>query len=236
MKILWIAPITGFDKSVIESTLKFLRDYAFADTEVVIRKVSRGTESVESRLDEIYTIPPVLDEALKGEKEGFDACIIGCAGDAGVIVAKDVLTIPVVGPGEASILISRLIGKRIAIITTVPERIPSLEDRVAQFLNPNQFFIYPVNIPVLEMSEDLEKTKKIIIDIIEESIKKDRTDTVILACLSMIGMANEIQQKVQIPVIDPAAAAIEMAQALVKMKLSQAKRAYPFPRPKKRVL
>lgn len=236
MKILWITPITGSDESDMEGTLEFLRNFTFAETEVVIRMVSRGTESVESRLDEVYATPPILDEALKGEKDGFDACIIGCAGDAGVVVAKEVLTIPVIGPGEASILMSQLIGKRVVIITTLPERIPSLEDRVAQFINTGQFFIYPVNIPVLELRNDIEKTKSIIVQIIENSIKKDRADTVILACLGMRGMANDIQQKIQIPVIDPAAAAVEMAQALVKMKLSQTKKAYPLPRAKKRFL
>jgi allantoin racemase len=236
MKILWIAPIMGFEDAEIEKTGEYLRKFSFPETEVVIRKVSRGTESVESLLDEAYATPPILEEALRGEREGFDACIIGCAGDAGVLVAKEVLKIPVIGPGEASILISQLIGKRIVILTTLPERIPSLEDKVTRYISPNRFFIYPANTPVLEMRKDVARTVEILTSIIQGSIEKDRTDTAILACLSMLGMAEEIQQRVQIPVIDPAIAALEMAQAVVKMKLSQTKKAYPFPPEKKRFL
>jgi Asp/Glu/hydantoin racemase len=74
MKILWIVPITSATYDELEKTALFLRKYSFPGTEVVIRKVTRGTESIESRLDEIYATLPVLDEVLKSEKEGFDAC------------------------------------------------------------------------------------------------------------------------------------------------------------------
>ena len=98
MKILWIAPITGPDPSRLEHLKDLLKKYAFPGTEVAIRQVARGTESIESRLDEVYAAPAILDEVQRGEKEGFDACIIGCAGDAGVAVAKDVARIPIIGP------------------------------------------------------------------------------------------------------------------------------------------
>lgn len=236
MKILWIVPITSPDDDQLGKTAAFLKEYSFPETEVVIRKVTRGTESIESRLDEIYASLPILDEVLKGEKEGFDACVIGCAGDAGVDVAKDILKIPVIGPGEASILISQLIGKRVALLTSLPERIPSIEDKVARLIPRTQFFVYATNIPVIEFQKDVEKTIKTLVEIIQKSMEKDRIDTAILLCLNMQGMAEKVQERVNIPVIDPTIAALEMAQIIVKMRLSQAKGAYPFPPDKKRFL
>jgi Asp/Glu/hydantoin racemase len=49
-------------------------------------------------------------------------------------------------------------------------------------------------------------------------------------------MAEEVQEKAGIPVIDPMAAAIQMAQVLVTMRHSQSRRAYPFPPEKRRIL
>jgi len=236
MKILWIVPITSVDDAELGKTAAFLKEYSFPETEIVIRKVSRGTESVESRLDEVYVTVSILDEILKGEKEGFGACVIGCAGDAGVAVAKDIAKIPIIGPGEASILLSQLIGKRIVLLTSLPERIPSIEDKVVRFIPRTQFFVYATNIPVVEFQKDVKKTIKTLVEIIQKSMEKDRVDTAILLCLSMRGMAEEVQKRVGIPVIDPTIAALEMAQAMVKMKLSQAKRVYPFPPEKKRFL
>ncbi len=236
MKILWVVPITGTDEHKLKETAEFLKNYSFDHTEVVIRKVSRGTESIESRLDEVYASVPILDEVKKAEKEGFDACVIGCAGDAGVDVAKEISKIPVIGPGESSILISQLIGRRVVILTSLPERIPSIEEKVAKFIPPTQFVVYPTYIPVIEFQKDVQKTLKTLVEIIKKSIAKDRVDTAILLCLGMQGMAEKVQNEVRIPVIDPAIAALEMAQIIVKMNLSQAKSIYPFPPEKKRFL
>lgn len=224
------------DAPRLEETAAFLKKYSFPGTEVVVRKVGRGTESIESRLDEVYSSVPSIDEVLWAEKEGFDACVVGCAGDAGVAVAKEVAKIPIIGPGEASILIARLVGERIAFLTTLPERIPSVEERVARLIPSNKYFIYPCNIPVLEIPKNPDRTIAVLTDIIERSKKQDRADTAILACLSMRGMAGPVQEKVKIPVIDPTIAAVTMAQAIVQMKLTQAKGAYPFPPAKKRFL
>ena len=236
MKILWIVPITSPEETQLERTVAFLKRHVYPGTEVIVRKVSKGTESIESRVDEAYATLPILEEVVKAEQEKFDACIVGCAGDAGVAAAKEVARIPVVGPGEASLLLSQLIGRRVVLLTTLAERIPSVEERVARFIPRSQYFIYPTNIPVVELQKDVGKTIKILIEIIRKSKERDRVDTAILACLSMKGMAEEVQKDVEIPVIDPAIAALEMAQALVTMKLSQAKRIYPFPLQKKRFL
>ncbi len=236
MKILWIVPITGPDATRLENTAAFLKKYSFPGSEVVVRKVGRGTESIESRLDEVYATLPMIDEVLKAGREGFDACVIGCAGDAGVAVAKDIAKIPVIGPGEASIAISRLIGKKLVLVTTLPERIPSLEDRVVQLIPRTQFVIYPVNIPVLEIPKNPPRTIASLVEIIERSKEEDRADTAILACLSMRGMARAVQEKVKIPVIDPTLAALALAQSIAKMNVSHSKKAYPFPPDKKRGL
>jgi allantoin racemase len=236
MKILWIVPVTSVDEIEIENTAKFLEEFIFRDTKVTIRKVSRGTESIESRVDEAYATIPILEEVLKGEQEGYDACVVACAGNAGVSMAKEIATIPVIGAGEASFLLARMIGKKIVVLTMLPERVPSLEENLERYIAGNQFFIYPANIPVVEIRKDINRTIKILTEIIENSIIKDRADTAILACLTMRGMASEIQKRVHIPVIDPVIAAIELAQVIVKMKIAQSKGAYPLPRKKKRIL
>ena len=56
MKILWISPITGPDQARLDHLKDLLKKYAFPGTEVAIRQVARGTESIESRLDEVYAL------------------------------------------------------------------------------------------------------------------------------------------------------------------------------------
>ena len=42
-----------------------------------------------------------LNNMLKAEKEGYDACIIGCSLDVGMDVIREMLSIPVVAIGHA---------------------------------------------------------------------------------------------------------------------------------------
>jgi Asp/Glu/hydantoin racemase len=48
--------------------------------------------------------------------------------------------------------------------------------------------------------------------------------------MALYGMAGTLQAASQIPVIDPALAALKTAETMVALGVSQSKRAYPSPR------
>ena len=48
-----------------------------------------------------------------------------------------------------------------------------------------------------------------------------------LGCLSFLGLAEPMETAVNIPVIDPAAAAVAIAEAVVRLNLKTSKIAYP---------
>lgn len=51
----------------------------------------------------------------------------------------------------------------------------------------------------------------------------------------MIGMAKALEEKLGVPVIDPAVAALKLAEILVDMKLTHSKVYFPKPPEKHRV-
>jgi len=234
MDILWIIPTIGYKEKEVKEYLQFLQQNAFDGTTITLVEVKHGCSSIECRLDEAYATLPILQEALEGEKQGFHSCVIGCAGDAGVSVVKEALSIPVVGPGEAAALIARLIGERIAVLTTLPERVPSVRNKFKRLIPADQLFVYPLKTSVLELRKDAEKSITTISNAVMHAIKSDQVDTAILACLSMRGMAAKVQQKTGINVIDPAIAALGFAQLLPKMDLAQSRITYPYPPEKQR--
>jgi len=65
------------------------------------------------------------------------------------------------------------------------------------------------------------------------AIEKDRADTIIIGCIPLQYLEDEIRQRLdaagygEIQIICEFAAAVEMAQVMVNMKLTQAPRAYP---------
>jgi Asp/Glu/hydantoin racemase len=78
--------------------------------------------------------------------------------------------------------------------------------------------------------------RKIIDDIMTQcvaAIEKDRADSILLSCEPILTFESELRKKLdeagynEIPLISGVAAGIEMARAMVNMKLRQTARAYP---------
>lgn len=94
-----------------------------ADTEVSIRDVPTGLRSPELAvyfgLREANN-HEVLRTMVQAENEGYDAVASLCYGDSAVKAAASLMDIPVVGPGECSMLLASMMGSRFAIVTTDP--------------------------------------------------------------------------------------------------------------------
>ncbi len=89
---------------------------------------------------------------------------------------------------------------------------------------------------VLDLLKDRDKTLAGFLVAARQAIEEDGADVIVPACFGMIGLAHEAQEILGVPVIDPAGAAITMAESLVRMNLSQSKIAYPFPPEKRRTI
>ncbi len=100
-------------------------------------------------------------------------------------------------------------------------RLTGLEDRMAS--------IRSIEVPVVELEQD----KAVMDKTIEEgrkAIEEDSSDSLIIGCTGMIGLASGAQEALGIPVIDAGIAGIRMCEMLVKMDLAQSERAFPTPR------
>jgi Asp/Glu/hydantoin racemase len=60
-------------------------------------------------------------------------------------------------------------------------------------------------------------------------IQNHNIDTLILGCGSINIIKEKLSERFNIPIIIPGEAAVKVAESLVKMKISQSKRAYMFP-------
>jgi allantoin racemase len=90
-----------------------------------------------------------------------------------------------------------------------------------------------IDIPVLELDREDEVKEGLGVESMK-AINEDGADLIILGCTGMIGMAQELQKKLGIPVIDPTAAALKMAESIVDLGLSHSKLVYPKPSEKLR--
>jgi len=236
MRILYVIPGTMSKTELGEEELgrrkKILQKNAGKDTVVDITDIEEGPSSIESSYEEYLSIPATVERVVQSEKEGYDGVILGCFGDPGLDDMRETVKIPVIGPGETSMVTAAILGHRFSIITVMDSVIPSLE-KLAKVVGVERKLasVRSVNIPVLELGKDMEVTKKKIIEEAEIALEHDRSDVIILGCMSMafMGISEEIQEKLGIPVVNPAYVSLKILEALISSHLSPSKRAFPYP-------
>jgi allantoin racemase len=239
MKVLYIVPgimsKTSLGLEELERRREILQAMARKDLVVDITDIEHGPSSIESAVEEYLSVPATIEKAVQAEKDGYAGVILGCFGDPGIDALREMVAIPVVGPGETSIHVASMLGYRFSIVTVMESVVPSLEKLVkVSGLDKKLASVRAVSIPVLELGQDTEKTTS---RVIEEALKakvEDRADTVILGCMSMafLGISDEMQESLGIPVVNPVWVSLKILEGLVSCGLSHSKKAYPFP-PKK---
>lgn len=180
----------------------------------------------------------------------YDGIVLTGAIDPGFVAARLVSKIPLTGAMHASLQVASLIGERVSEIHAV-----SSSSSIVRHLGERYGMghkLVAVRISGHSSTETyniLKKYKnnwaarlndpglmKIMDDITREAIaaiEENRADSLILACEHLQSCADGVRQRLdqagyeEIPIIRALPAGIEMAAAMVNMKLPQTARAYP---------
>ena len=81
------------------------------------KAVKAAPKNYISEADMVLADVAILEAGQSAEKDGFDAVCVDTMSDSGVAALRSVLSIPVVGPGRASMLTALMLGRRFSILT-----------------------------------------------------------------------------------------------------------------------
>lgn len=197
--------------------------------------VDQGPASIETHYDEALAVPDVLAKIEAAEQAGADAVVIDCMGDPGLEAARELVSIPVIGPGQAAMHLAATLAHKFSAITILERTIPIVHDQVVRYgLTEKLASIRSVEIPVLEIEGNEQRVVSALIDESARAVQEDGAHIIIPGCTGMIGLARQVQEAlaergVMVPVIDAPWAAVKLAESLVDMGLSQSKRTHPSP-------
>ncbi len=230
MKIGIIVPNIGLSHDLLEERRHFLQEFASPGTTVEVIKNNEGPVSIESEYEHEEGSVQIVRTIMRLRDEGFDAFIPWCGGDPGVVAGRERSDVPVIGPFQSSCAMATLLGFSFSILTprTNPRlvenhlRAMGLKDRLAS--------IRQLDLPVLGVRADLEKTTEVLAVECRKAVAEDRADAIVFGCMALFGVAERLRGSVNVPVIDPALAALSTAQSVVKMGLTHSPLAYPFPK------
>lgn len=236
MKIAYVVPgpmsKTSMGKTEITRRENLLNRWAFEGTTVKVVDAPNGPASIESAYEEALCVPATVELIAQCEADGYDACIIGCFGDPGLEAAREIATIPVIGPCEASMLLSAGLGHKFSVLTIYDSMVAGQEhlahragvlDKLAS--------VRATDIPVLELMTAPDQTRDKMIEVARACVAQDRADALMFGCMTMsfLDMADEIAAIVGVPAVNAAKAALKQAESWVSMGLSHSKKAYPLP-------
>lgn len=232
MKIAYVVPGI-MDNKEMQRRENLLKKWAAVNTEVKVFDTTEGPASIESSYEEYLSIPITAKKMYELENKGYDAAILGCAGDPGLDAMREITSkMLVVGPGQSSMQMAVMLGNRFSVLTVTDSTVANsyelahkagVADRLAS--------VKPLNIPVLELANDKEKSVKRMIEAGREAIEKDRADTLVLGCMSMgfLNIDNKLQKELNVPVINPSQIGLKAAEALIGAGLFHSKKAYMVP-------
>ena len=222
MKICYLIPGVGMDAAEQERRQGILNQIASAETQVEVRQVAQGPQSIESAVDEYEALPNVL-KFVMAHQDDYDAIILGCAGDAGMQGAREQSRIPIAGPGESSILLGTIGDRRFSMITVSMERAAIKRHLVRDAgLDVNRLVSsHATGIPVKEMAKDHKRTQQALVQAMQAA-KAQGAEVMILGCMTVAFMdprlVKEAQQETGLAVVNPIVTAVKMAEALVAMQ------------------
>lgn len=230
MKIGIIVPNIELTVDHLEERRLFLQKFASENTIIEVIKNDEGPISIESEFEHEEGSVQIVRTIMRLQSEEFDAFIPWCGGDPGVVSGREMSSLPVIGPFQSSCAIASLLGFSFSILT--PRTNPRLiEGRLKLIgLRERLASIRQLDLPVLGVRDDLDQVTALLESECRKAVTEDGADTIIFGCMALFGIAERLKGAVDVPLIDPALAALSMTESLVKMKLTHSTLAYPFPK------
>ncbi|QAU46288.1 aspartate/glutamate racemase family protein [Bradyrhizobium guangzhouense] len=211
------------------------RAIARGETVIDARQPAMGPVSIEGFYDEAFAVPGMLGCIREADRDGADAHIIACFDDTGLDAARAVAKAPVIGIGEAGFHIASLVAARFAVVTTLGVSIVPIEHNLRKYgLAERCARVRAAEVPVLALEErNTEALDKISAEI-KAAIRDDRAEAVVLGCAGMADLAAELARIHGLPVVDGVAAAVTLAEGLIRLGLSTS-RLGPYAAPRAKI-
>lgn len=236
MRIVYVVPgaMSRSSHGVAEMKRReqLLQSWAFPGTNVSVIDVDNGVHSIESAYEELLSAPQTVETIQALERNGCDAAIIGCFGDPGLDAARELVTMPVIGPGESSLLLAAHLGHRVGVMSVFDSLAASHRHQAFRAGMLDKLgSVRGISIPVLDLMRDPEATFERLLAVGRRMIEDDGAETLIFGCMTMsfLGFGPRLSATLGVPVINAAQAALKAAESQVSIGLSHSKKSFPPP-------
>lgn len=215
MRILLLNPNTT--TAVTGLLLAAARVVAAPETELVPLTAPRGVPYIATRA-EAQIGGAIALEMLAEHHASADAAILAAFGDPGLLGARELYDIPIVGLAEAAMLTACMLGRRFVIVTFASALGPWYEDCVAMHgLEARCAGVRMLDGAFQSISAVQHEKADLLVELACAAVSETKADVVILGGAPLAGLAATVKDRIPVPVVDQVQAAVTQAEALVRL-------------------
>lgn len=215
MRLLLINPNTS--PAITDRVLKVARKVASPGVKLAAVTGRFGGHYIATRATSAIAGHAALD-ALAAYRGAYDAVVLACFGDPGLLALKEVCAKPVVGMAEASLAAAITLGRRVALVTGGEAWVPMLHEFVAaQGLSDRLAAVVAIKPTGADIARDPMGSLALLEEAIRETVQRDGADVVVLGGAGLAGLAAPLAARIAVPVLDSVACAVRMAEAVAAL-------------------
>lgn len=142
------------------------------------------------------------------------AIIAAGAVDPRLAALRAVAKVPVIGPGEASMFVARLVAKRLVILTVGPA-VPAAHELIKNVpARPETVVVHTVKTTVRKILADFEAGRRLMRDEAAAAVREHHADAIYLGSMTQgtLGIAQDLRAQLGVPVLDPLPISVYAAQ------------------------
>jgi allantoin racemase len=216
--------------------IPIMRDFYRDATDVEPVGTDTGIDPVATYSDVEFMIPGILERIVKAEKDGCRAAIVGCFGDPGLAAAREMVAIPVLGPGETAFAVASTLGDKIMVLEPEHEFVYPTEKMIAAYGYKDKVVgVHHLDLPleacVTGLTSETEEAKEMsrrVADDVCKRVEDASPHVIILGCIGLAGFMNIVSSALKergfnIPIVEPGIVAMRYARFLLDLELNQSR-------------
>jgi allantoin racemase len=218
-RVLYVMPVNA-PKERSDRVHAFLAGLASPGTEVQVLAMPGGPLDLEY-YQQGHAAISLMMETLPAivRSTNVDAVVVACFYDPGVRELREMLNVPVVGIGEASMHVASLLGHKFSIIVARKKCIPKMSDNALLYGFEGRIAPWrSIEFTVQRLHSDQNRASEAIALEAAGAVHEDLAEVVILGCAAMEDMAQHLSKRVRVPVVDPVVAGFKLAEMLGDMR------------------
>ncbi len=220
MRILLLNPNTT--TAVTDRLMSTAQKVVSVGTTLVPVTATRGVPYIATRAE--AQIGGAIALEMLAENHGrVDAAIIAAFGDPGLLGARELFDIPVVGMGEAAMLTACMLGRRFAIVTFAMALAPWYQESVDILnLTARCAGIRMLDGTFKSITGVQEEKEDLLVELSLRTIAETDADVIIFGGAPLAGLAEKVRDRIPVPVVDQMQAAVKQAETLVALNVRKA--------------